>query len=91
MGVGTSDTPETDAVRHAGADEPAGRRAEHLTGGTEAAIPPEAFVTAELDETSRVVRVRVRATLPARRRPSARCARPACSRAMATPRSSTTA
>ena len=62
MGVGTSDTPETDAFATPALTNPQDGDAEHLNGGTEAAIPPEAF-TAELDETSRVVRVRVRATL----------------------------
>lgn len=60
MGVGTSDAPEPDTFATVSLSNDAGSP---LSGGTEAAIPPEAFVI-DLDETRRVVRVRVRATLP---------------------------
>jgi len=65
MGVGTSGDAETDAfVTGALANrETDGTSA--LVGGTETAIPPEAFQSAEVDEIKRLVRVRVRATLPA--------------------------
>jgi hypothetical protein len=63
MGVGISDTPETDAFATTGlSNDVAGRTP--LTGGTEAAIPPEAFSIDPPDEGKRLVRVRVRATLP---------------------------
>jgi hypothetical protein len=58
MGVGTSDAPETDAF----ATETL--QPDGLAGDTEAAIPAEAFLPPITDETRRVVRVRVRATLP---------------------------
>jgi hypothetical protein len=61
MGVGTSDAPETEDYATAGLtnapDAP-------LEGPTEAAIPPEAFLAPEVDTQRRLVRVRVRATLP---------------------------
>jgi len=64
MGVGTSDKPEsetfaTEKLTAGGGGDPA----DALQGATEAPIPPEAF-TVETDETRRLVRVRVRATLP---------------------------
>jgi len=64
MAVGTDDTPEsgdfaTAALRNeAVGDVPA------LAGAVEAAIPPDAF-TFETDTARRVVKVRLRATLPA--------------------------
>jgi hypothetical protein len=64
MGVGISDAPETDAFSTAALTNTAGGGREPLTGNVEAAIPPEAF-TLETDETRRIVRVRVRATLSA--------------------------
>ena len=64
MGVGTSDTPESAAFSTQTLANPPEGNAEHLAGGTETEIPTAAFST-ELDETNRVVRVRVRATLPA--------------------------
>jgi len=63
MAVGTSDEPESEAfstlalVNDGSAGEP-------LTGATEVAIPAEAFLPPELDGQRRLVRVRVRATLP---------------------------
>jgi hypothetical protein len=61
MGVGTSDAEETDAFSTLtlanGGDAP-------LTGATEAAIPPEAF-TFEVDTVHRLIKVRLRGTLPA--------------------------
>ena len=54
MAVGTSDTPETEAFG-----------TEALTEPTEVAIAPEAFAIDPPDPVKRVVRVRVRATVPA--------------------------
>ena len=54
MGVGTSDVPESEAF---------GTTA--LAGVTEVAIPPDAFQVDPPDPVKRVVRVRVRATVPA--------------------------
>ena len=65
MGVGTSDTPESDAFATAGLTNGGAGGRLPLVGATEAAIPTDAFLPPELDETRRVVRVRVRATLPA--------------------------
>jgi hypothetical protein len=59
LGVGSSDTPETD--QYATAALTPG----DLTGGTEAPIPPEAIVIEPPSATSRTVKVRIRATLPA--------------------------
>jgi hypothetical protein len=64
MGVGISDAPETDAFSTTALTNSAGGGREPLTGSVEAAIPAEAF-SLETDETKRIVRVRVRATLPA--------------------------
>lgn len=64
FGVGISDTPETETFTTATLTNAAGGGAEPLQGATEAAIPAEAF-TIDVDETRRVVRVRVRGTLPA--------------------------
>jgi hypothetical protein len=65
VGVGTSDAPETDAyATEALSNEPLGDL-EPLKGDTAVAIPPEAFLPPEIDEKSRVVRVRLRSTLPA--------------------------
>jgi len=61
MGVGTSDAPETDTYNTAALtndpDAP-------LAGPTEAAIPSDAF-TVTVDEQRRLVKVKVRTTLPA--------------------------
>lgn len=54
MAVGSSDTPETEAFATAA-----------LTGATEVAIAPDAFQIDPPDAVKRVVRVRVRATVPA--------------------------
>jgi hypothetical protein len=54
MAVGTSDTPEGDAFATT-----------ELTAATEVAIPPEAFQIDPPDPVRRVVRVRVRGTVPA--------------------------
>lgn len=64
LGVGVSDTPESDAFTTAGLTNTADGGAEPLVGATEAVIPAEAFAI-DVDETRRVVRVRVRGTLPA--------------------------
>lgn len=64
MGVGTSDTPESDSFSTANltnevvGDQPA------LTGDTDVALTPDAFFAPEIDESRRLVRVRVRGTLP---------------------------
>ena len=61
MGVGTSDAPETEAYATLTLTNDPG---EMLQGGTEAPIPPEAFFPAEVEESRRLVRLRVRGTLP---------------------------
>ena len=63
MAVGTSDAPEGESFATEALSNDALGDLEPLQAPTEAAIPPEAF-TIELDEAHRVVRVRVRATLP---------------------------
>jgi hypothetical protein len=63
VGVGTSDTPETDRFATTGLSNPDGPDA--LTGGTEAPIAPEQIAVQPPDETARTVKVRIRATLPA--------------------------
>jgi hypothetical protein len=65
MGVGTSGDAETDAFTTSGLANTETEGVPAITGGTETPIPPEAFQAAEIDETKRLVRVRVRATLPA--------------------------
>jgi hypothetical protein len=54
MAVGTSDAPESEAFSTAA-----------LAGAIEVAIPPDAFQIDPPDVVKRVVRVRVRATIPA--------------------------
>jgi hypothetical protein len=63
MGVGTSEAPEPDDFSTAALRNEADGDIPALTGVTEAAIPAEAFVI-ETDTVRRVVRVRVRATIP---------------------------
>ena len=65
MGVGTSDTPESDAYATEQLSNEAVGDLAPLEGDTEAEIPPEAFMPPEVDEVKRVVRVRLRSTLPA--------------------------
>lgn len=64
MGVGISDAPESDSFSTAALSNDAGSGNDPLTGAVEAAIAADAFQT-ELDETRRVIRVRVRGTMPA--------------------------
>jgi hypothetical protein len=64
MGVGINDAPETDAFSTAALTNTAGGGNEPLQGPVEAAITPDAFQI-EPDQTHRVVRVRVRGTIPA--------------------------
>jgi hypothetical protein len=64
MAVGTSDQPESDAFDPAGLSNAATGGQPALAGATEAALPPESFLPAEVDAARRVVRVRLRATLP---------------------------
>jgi hypothetical protein len=64
MGVGINDTPETDAFSTAALSNTADGGREPLQGNTEAAILAEAFAI-EIDDIRRVVRVRLRGTLPA--------------------------
>jgi hypothetical protein len=59
MAVGTSDAPESDAFTSTGL----ANDGVPLTGGTEAAIPPEAF-TITIDEVHRVATVRLHASMP---------------------------
>jgi hypothetical protein len=65
MGVGTSDAPESESFATESLANEAVGDATPLAGGTEAAIPIEAFQAPEIDEIRRVVRLRLRATLPA--------------------------
>jgi hypothetical protein len=65
MGVGTSDTPETGAYDTLQLSNEAAGDEAPLQGNTEVQIPPESILPAIVDETRRVVRVQVRATLPA--------------------------
>lgn len=59
MAVGTSNDPDPETFDTSALTVDAAE----LTGATEAPIPPESF-TSEVDETRRVVKVRVRGTLP---------------------------
>jgi hypothetical protein len=63
MGVGTSSAPESEDFATEGLSNDTVGDLVPLQSPTEAELPPEAF-TIELDETQRVVRVRVRGTLP---------------------------
>jgi hypothetical protein len=63
MGVGTSDSPETDQFSTGTLANPDGP--DKLTGATEAAIPPDAITVDAPDPVTRTVKVRIRATLPA--------------------------
>jgi hypothetical protein len=65
VGVGTSDAPETDTYATETLSNEALGDLGPLKGDTEVAIPPEAFMPPEVDEKNRVVRVRLRSTLPA--------------------------
>jgi hypothetical protein len=65
MAVGTNDDPESDTFATESLENEAVGNADALEGGTDAAIPPEAFLDAEFDDVERVVRLRVRGTLPA--------------------------
>ncbi len=64
MAVGVSDTPESGSFSTGALSNDAATGNEPLTGAVEAAIPPEAF-QADVDQTRRVIRVRVRGTMPA--------------------------
>ena len=66
MVVGTSDEPETDAFSTAALANASVGGEPELTGGTEAAIPPDAFVITT-DETHRLATVRIHATMPPER------------------------
>ncbi|HLF78904.1 MAG TPA: hypothetical protein VJB57_15605 [Dehalococcoidia bacterium] len=61
MGVGTSDRAESESYNTLTLTNDA---AAPLQGATEAALPEDAFSAIELDETQRVMRIRVRGTLP---------------------------
>lgn len=63
MGVGTSDAPEADSFATAALSNGGADGVEPLAGGTDVAIPAEAFVI-DTDPTRRLVLVRLRATLP---------------------------
>ena len=63
MGVGIDDTPEGEQFATTALTNSADGGREPLAGSTEAAIPAESFAV-EVDETSRLVRVRVRGTIP---------------------------
>src|SRR6185312_7179009 len=64
MGVGINDTPESDTFTTAALNNAPGGGNDPLQGPVEAAIPADAFQI-DLDETRRVIRVRVRGTIPA--------------------------
>jgi hypothetical protein len=64
MGVGINDAPESDDFSTAALSNTAGGGNEPLQGTVEAAIAADAFQI-ELDQTRRVIRVRVRGTIPA--------------------------
>jgi len=64
MGVGIDDTPESDSFSTTALSNDSGSGNDPLTGAVEGAIAADAFQI-ELDETRRVVRVRVRGTMPA--------------------------
>jgi hypothetical protein len=61
MMVGTSDTPESGTFSTTALTNDPGAP---LVEPVDAPIPPEAFSEPELDETRRLVRIRVRGTLP---------------------------
>lgn len=63
--VGTSDAPEGDSFSTAALANESVNGEPALAPPVDAAIPPEAFSEPELDETRRLVRIRVRGTLPA--------------------------
>ena len=63
--VGTSDAPESDSFSTATLANESINGEPALTAPVDAVIPPEAFSEPELDETRRLVRIRVRGTLPA--------------------------
>lgn len=65
MAVGTNDEPESDAFATDALKNEGVGSGQPLTGGTDAPIPPDAFLPAEFDDVQRVVRLRVRGTLPA--------------------------
>ncbi|WOD39724.1 hypothetical protein [Nodosilinea sp. E11] len=64
MGVGTSDSPETGTFDTPQLTNVAVGDVPPLESPTEIALPPDAFAAPQLDETRRVVRVRIRSTLP---------------------------
>jgi len=64
MGVGTSASPETDTFSTEQLTNDASDGGTPLDGDTEAPLPIESFQPPEIDETRRVVRVRLRGTLP---------------------------
>ena len=63
MGVGTSDTPESDAFATPQLTNPPEPDAARLEGATEVTLEPDEFAVS-VDETHRLVKVRVHATLP---------------------------
>lgn len=63
--VGTSDAPEGDNFSTAALANESVNGEPALALPVDAVIPPEAFSEPELDETRRLVRIRVRGTLPA--------------------------
>jgi hypothetical protein len=65
MMVGTSDAPESDNFSTTGLANESVNGEPALTAPVDAALPPEAFSEPEIDETRRLVRIRVRGTLPA--------------------------
>ncbi len=64
MGVGTSASPETDAFATEQLTNDASDGGTPLGGDTEAPLPVDSFLPPEIDEVRRVVRVRLRGTLP---------------------------
>ncbi len=64
MGVGTDDAPESETFNTAQLTNEMAGDTPGLSGLTEVALPPEAFHLIP-DETQRIIKVRVRGTLPA--------------------------
>jgi len=63
MAVGTSDSPESEVFTTAALANGGADGEEALTGGTEVAVPPDAFVI-DTDPARRMVLVRLRVTVP---------------------------
>jgi hypothetical protein len=65
MMVGTSDAPESDSFSTTGLANESVNGEPALVAPVDAVLPPDAFSEPALDTTRRLVRIRVRGTLPA--------------------------